>query len=155
MVLLEPCHQQTSLLTPPPCLNSRPCLLLMQKQNVTIMDHHSAAESFMKYMQNEYRSRGGCPADWIWLVPPISGSITPVFHQEMLNYVLSPFYYYQVTGAFLSSRSWELRVECVSVCAFTYVHMPVCACVFACSRVHGRAHSCRTDREGSGMQTHF
>ncbi|XP_053131232.1 nitric oxide synthase, inducible-like isoform X2 [Hemicordylus capensis] len=67
-----------------------------QKQNVTIMDHHSAAESFMKYMQNEYRIRGGCPADWVWLVPPISGSITPIFHQEMLSYVLSPFYYYQV-----------------------------------------------------------
>uniref|UniRef100_A0A8B9Q4P0 Nitric oxide synthase, inducible n=1 Tax=Apteryx owenii TaxID=8824 RepID=A0A8B9Q4P0_APTOW len=66
------------------------------KQNVTIMDHHSAAESFMKYMQNEYRVRGGCPADWVWLVPPISGSITPVFHQEMLNYVLTPFFYYQV-----------------------------------------------------------
>ncbi|XP_019348966.1 nitric oxide synthase, inducible [Alligator mississippiensis] len=70
-------------------------LYSFQKQNVTIMDHHSAAESFMKYMQNEYRVRGGCPADWVWLVPPISGSITPVFHQEMLNYVLSPFYYYQ------------------------------------------------------------
>uniref|UniRef100_A0A8C5TKU7 Nitric oxide synthase n=1 Tax=Malurus cyaneus samueli TaxID=2593467 RepID=A0A8C5TKU7_9PASS len=67
-----------------------------QKQNVTIMDHHSAAESFMKYMQSEYRARGGCPADWLWIVPPMSGSITPVFHQEMLNYVLSPFYYYQV-----------------------------------------------------------
>ncbi|XP_026636393.1 nitric oxide synthase, inducible [Microtus ochrogaster] len=67
-----------------------------QKQNVTIMDHHTASESFMKHMQNEYRARGGCPADWIWLVPPVSGSITPVFHQEMLNYVLSPFYYYQV-----------------------------------------------------------
>lgn len=60
------------------------------------MDHHTASESFMKHMQNEYRARGGCPADWIWLVPPMSGSITPVFHQEMLNYVLSPFYYYQV-----------------------------------------------------------
>lgn len=60
------------------------------------MDHHSAAESFMKYMQNEYRARGGCPADWVWIVPPMSGSITPVFHQEMLNYVLTPFYYYQV-----------------------------------------------------------
>uniref|UniRef100_A0A8V5HJ32 Nitric oxide synthase n=1 Tax=Melopsittacus undulatus TaxID=13146 RepID=A0A8V5HJ32_MELUD len=71
-------------------------LYSFQKQNVTIMDHHSAAESFMKYMQNEYRARGGCPADWVWIVPPISGSITPVFHQEMLNYVLTPFYYYQV-----------------------------------------------------------
>lgn len=25
--------------------------------------------------------RGGCPADWVWIVPPISGSATPVFHQ--------------------------------------------------------------------------
>lgn len=78
-----------------PSLSPLP-LLLHQKQNVTIMDHHTASESFMKHMQNEYRARGGCPADWIWLVPPVSGSITPVFHQEMLNYVLSPFYYYQV-----------------------------------------------------------
>ncbi|XP_068011019.1 nitric oxide synthase, inducible [Melanerpes formicivorus] len=71
-------------------------LYSFQKQNVTIMDHHSAAESFMKYLQSEYRARGGCPADWVWIVPPMSGSITPVFHQEMLNYVLTPFYYYQV-----------------------------------------------------------
>ncbi|MEE6468760.1 hypothetical protein FKM82_008371 [Ascaphus truei] len=71
-------------------------LYSFQKQNVTIMDHHSAAESFMKHLQNEYRLRGGCPADWVWLVPPISGSITPVYHQEMLNYILSPFYYYQL-----------------------------------------------------------
>uniref|UniRef100_H0WZD7 Nitric oxide synthase n=1 Tax=Otolemur garnettii TaxID=30611 RepID=H0WZD7_OTOGA len=78
-------------------------LYSFQKHNVTIMDHHSAAESFMKYMQNEYRSRGGCPADWIWLVPPMSGSITPVFHQEMLNYVLSPFYYYQI-------EAWKTHV---------------------------------------------
>ena len=26
------------------------------------------------------RARGGCPADWVWVVPPISGSATPVFH---------------------------------------------------------------------------
>ncbi|KAM4701870.1 nitric oxide synthase, inducible [Discoglossus pictus] len=71
-------------------------LYSFQKHNITIMDHHSAAESFMKHMQNEYRLRGGCPADWVWIVPPMSGSITPVFHQEMLNYILSPFYYYQV-----------------------------------------------------------
>ncbi|EMP37688.1 Nitric oxide synthase, inducible [Chelonia mydas] len=53
-----------------------------QKQNVTIMDHHSAAESFMKYMQNEYRLRGGCPADWVWLVPPVEAWKTHVWHDE-------------------------------------------------------------------------
>lgn len=47
-------------------------------------------------MENEYRCRGGCPADWVWIVPPMSGSITPVFHQEMLNYRLTPSFEYQV-----------------------------------------------------------
>ncbi|MGH0118444.1 UNVERIFIED_CONTAM: hypothetical protein FKN15_054296 [Acipenser sinensis] len=66
-----------------------------QLAKVTIVDHHAATESFMKHMENEYRTRGGCPADWVWIVPPISGSITPVFHQEMLNYFISPYFYYQ------------------------------------------------------------
>ncbi|XP_066533388.1 nitric oxide synthase, inducible-like [Hoplias malabaricus] len=66
-----------------------------QKNKVTITDHHTAAESFMKHMENELRLRGGCPADWVWLVPPMSGSLTPVFHQEMISYILSPFFYYQ------------------------------------------------------------
>lgn len=50
----------------------------------------------MQHMEMEMRLRGGCPADWVWLVPPMSGSLTSVFHQEMLNYILSPFFYYQV-----------------------------------------------------------
>nr|XP_055056042.1 nitric oxide synthase 2a, inducible [Misgurnus anguillicaudatus] len=66
-----------------------------QKNKVTITDHHTACESFMQHMETEVRVRGGCPADWVWLVPPMSGSLTPVFHQEMLNYVLSPFFFYQ------------------------------------------------------------
>ncbi|XP_072182138.1 nitric oxide synthase 1-like [Diadema setosum] len=70
-----------------------------QKMNVTIIDHHSASESFMKHMENEQRLRGGCPADWVWIVPPMSGGITPVFHQEMLNYELKPSFEYQVCAA--------------------------------------------------------
>lgn len=73
-------------------------VLRSQSCKVTIVDHHSATESFMKHMENEYRVRGGCPGDWVWIVPPMSGSITPVFHQEMLNYRLTPSYEYQVTA---------------------------------------------------------
>uniref|UniRef100_A0A8C2ZXP7 Nitric oxide synthase n=1 Tax=Cyclopterus lumpus TaxID=8103 RepID=A0A8C2ZXP7_CYCLU len=70
-------------------------LFSFQTCKVTIVDHHSATESFMKHMENEYRVRGGCPGDWVWIVPPMSGSITPVFHQEMLNYHLTPSFEYQ------------------------------------------------------------
>ncbi|UYV63675.1 NOS1 [Cordylochernes scorpioides] len=66
-----------------------------QKAKVTLVDHHTASESFMKHFENEHRLRGGCPADWVWIVPPMGGSACPVFHQEMLNYQLKPSYEYQ------------------------------------------------------------
>ncbi|XP_022086343.1 nitric oxide synthase, brain-like isoform X1 [Acanthaster planci] len=66
-----------------------------QKAQVTITDHHSASESFITHMKNEQQARGGCPADWVWIVPPMSGSACQVFHQEMLYYTLKPSYEYQ------------------------------------------------------------
>lgn len=75
---------------------NRAVLFSFQADNVTITDHHTASETFMTHMDNERRLRGGCPADWVWVVPPISGSLTPVFHQEMLCYHLKPNYEYQV-----------------------------------------------------------
>lgn len=70
-------------------------LYSFQKNKVTIVDHHTASESFMKHMETEQKLRGGCPADWVWIVPPMSGSLTPVYHQEMLSYSLKPSYEYQ------------------------------------------------------------
>lgn len=49
------------------------------------------------YSSFQMTERGGCPSDWVWVVPPISGSATPVFHQEMLLYHLDPSYEYQVS----------------------------------------------------------
>ncbi|XP_011496043.1 PREDICTED: nitric oxide synthase, salivary gland [Ceratosolen solmsi marchali] len=66
-----------------------------QTKNVTIVDHHTASESFMKHYENEMRLRNGCPADWIWITPPLSGSATSVFHQEMALYHLKPSYDFQ------------------------------------------------------------
>lgn len=40
-------------------------------------------------------NRNGCPADWIWIVPPMSSSSLPVFHQEMALYYLKPSFDYQ------------------------------------------------------------
>ncbi|KAB0794374.1 hypothetical protein PPYR_11213 [Photinus pyralis] len=70
-------------------------LYSFQLKGVTIVDHHTASESFMKHLENETRLRNGCPSDWVWIVPPMSGSATPVFHQEMALYHLKPSYEYQ------------------------------------------------------------
>uniref|UniRef100_A0A8C2T7I9 Nitric oxide synthase n=1 Tax=Coturnix japonica TaxID=93934 RepID=A0A8C2T7I9_COTJA len=88
-----------------------------QEAKVTIVDHHSATESFMKHMENEYRCRGGCPADWVWIVPPMSGSITPVFHQEMVNYQLCPTFRYQVCPALMRVETgWKWGWDGVGWC---------------------------------------
>uniref|UniRef100_A0A670Z6M0 Nitric oxide synthase, inducible n=1 Tax=Pseudonaja textilis TaxID=8673 RepID=A0A670Z6M0_PSETE len=112
-----------------------------QKQSITIMDHHSAAESFMKYMQNEYRIRGGCPADWVWLVPPISGSITPLFHQEMLNYIISPFYYYQVDA--WKTHIWKDEKHKPKKREIRFKNVPLCRAVFFASSLMRRAMAVR------------
>lgn len=62
---------------------------------ITLADHHTTSEAFIQHIKKEVKLRGGCPADWVWIVPPMSGSATGVFHQEMLNYVLKPSYEYQ------------------------------------------------------------
>ncbi|GAB6027737.1 Nitric oxide synthase, brain [Chamberlinius hualienensis] len=58
--------------------------------NVDILDHHTASELFSQYLYKEYQQRGGCPANWTAIVPPLSSGLTNVFHQEMLLYRLKP-----------------------------------------------------------------
>lgn len=65
------------------------------KNGATLVDHHTASQQFLQHMENETKKRGGCPADWTWIVPPMSGSVTGVYHQEMVNYHLKPAFEYQ------------------------------------------------------------
>ena len=48
---------------------------------VTLVDHHTASEQFMRHVANEERCGREVPGDWPWLVPPMSGSACPVFHR--------------------------------------------------------------------------
>ncbi len=48
---------------------------------VRMVDHHSAADQFMTHLDRERAQGRDTPGDWSWLVPPMSGSTTPVFHR--------------------------------------------------------------------------
>jgi len=48
---------------------------------VTITDHHTESERFLMHHEREERAGRPVPGDWSWLVPPMSGSATAVFHR--------------------------------------------------------------------------
>ncbi|MEV6841706.1 nitric oxide synthase oxygenase [Streptomyces sp. NPDC051133] len=58
----------------------------------TITDHHTEAARFICHIQREARSGRDVHADWSWIVPPLSGAATPVFHRTYENIQHLPAY---------------------------------------------------------------
>ena len=56
---------------------------------VRISDHHSQSDEFLKFCEHEAKEGRDVSAEWSWIVPPISGSATSVFHR---NYDQKPVY---------------------------------------------------------------
>lgn len=65
-----------------------------KSQGVRLIDHHTMTDYFMEFMQEEFKSQRPVHADWGWIVPPISGSTTPVYPLELTNRILKPNYFY-------------------------------------------------------------
>jgi nitric-oxide synthase len=62
---------------------------------VAMVDHHTVARQFMVHEEREMKAGRTTHADWSWIVPPLSGSTTPVFHKTFQNEVLNPNFYHQ------------------------------------------------------------
>ncbi|MFK4084763.1 nitric oxide synthase oxygenase [Kribbella sp. NPDC020789] len=60
---------------------NRAVLHSFRARGVSITDHHTESRRFLIHLEREERAGRGCPADWTWIVPPVSGSQTPVFHR--------------------------------------------------------------------------
>jgi nitric-oxide synthase len=52
-----------------------------QEAGVTISDHHSESVRFLAHIERERRHGRPVPSEWSWIVPPLSGSATAVFHR--------------------------------------------------------------------------
>ncbi|MGK5631507.1 nitric oxide synthase oxygenase [Streptomyces sp. URMC 123] len=52
-----------------------------RRAGVRISDHHTESRRFLAHLAREEREGRTVPADWSWIVPPVSGGITPVFHR--------------------------------------------------------------------------
>ena len=56
-------------------------LFSYEQAGVTMTDHHTEAKRFLAHLEKEERDGRSTPGDWSWLVPPISGALTGVFHR--------------------------------------------------------------------------
>ncbi|XID94647.1 nitric oxide synthase oxygenase [Paenibacillaceae bacterium WGS1546] len=52
---------------------------------VSIVDHHTAADQFMRFMRREQAQGREVNARWSWLIPPMSPSATPIWHRSELQ----------------------------------------------------------------------
>ena len=60
---------------------NRAVLYSFDAHRITLTDHHTESERFLTHLAREERAGRSCPADWSWIVPPMSGSQTAVFHR--------------------------------------------------------------------------
>ena len=51
------------------------------RSGVTMADHHTESERFLQHVSREAAAGRPCPADWSWIVPPVSGGLTAVYHR--------------------------------------------------------------------------
>lgn len=67
-----------------------------QKRRVRMLDHHNACDYFLQFERQERAAGREVYGDWSWLVPPMSGSTSPLwFRDDLRNVVYKPMYGYQ------------------------------------------------------------
>ncbi|WP_419996587.1 nitric oxide synthase oxygenase [Streptomyces boninensis] len=78
---------------------NRAVLHSFDRAGVTITDHHTEAERFLAHIEREARRGRPTSADWSWIVPPLSGSTTPVFHRYYDTTERTPAYVHRHPAA--------------------------------------------------------
>ncbi|GCF10364.1 nitric oxide synthase oxygenase [Dictyobacter arantiisoli] len=79
---------------------NRALLYSYTQKKVTMIDHHTATRQFVLHEEQEKKAGRQVHADWKWIVPPMSGSTTPVYHRNYESIQLKPNWFYQ-------SNTWE------------------------------------------------
>lgn len=65
-------------------------------EGVKISDHHGVSDDFLDFCDQEAREGRSVSAEWSWIVPPISGSATSVFHRQYDRSAVYPNFLLQV-----------------------------------------------------------
>ena len=64
---------------------------------VKIDDHHTVTRRFVRFEAREGRAGRNVYGRWSWLIPPMSASLTPVWHRSYTDLELTPNFFVQPT----------------------------------------------------------
>lgn len=64
-----------------------------QEAGVTLLDHHTASQDFMRFRAEEAAQGRTLHAEWSWIVPPQASSASPPFHLDLTDHAPVPNYY--------------------------------------------------------------
>jgi nitric-oxide synthase len=53
-----------------------------REAGVLMVDHHTAAAQFISHVEREHAEGRQVPAEWGWVIPPLSASATPTYHRQ-------------------------------------------------------------------------
>nr|WP_205861700.1 nitric oxide synthase oxygenase [Planosporangium flavigriseum] len=83
---------------------NRAVLWSFERAGLRISDHHTESRRFLDHLAKEERAGRKTPADWTWIVPPLSGAATPVFHRYYHEADQRPNFYLDQETAELGRR---------------------------------------------------
>ncbi|WP_083537284.1 MULTISPECIES: nitric oxide synthase oxygenase [unclassified Paenibacillus] len=66
-----------------------------RERGVAIVDHHTAAQQFRRFEENERKTERPVTGDWTWLIPPVSPAATHIFHQSYDNRTVTPNFFHR------------------------------------------------------------
>lgn len=66
-----------------------------KEAGVSIVDHHTAAQQFKLFQQQEQAAQREITGNWTWLIPPMSPATTHIYHEPIANIIKKPNYFYQ------------------------------------------------------------
>lgn len=66
-----------------------------KEDGVSIVDHHTAAQQFKLFQEQETDNSRDVTGNWTWLIPPVSPATTHIFHKPIANIIKKPNYFYQ------------------------------------------------------------
>jgi nitric-oxide synthase, bacterial len=83
---------------------NRAVLWSFDRAGARISDHHGESHRFLAHVASEQRAGRETPADWSWIVPPMSSATTGVFHRYYHEADLRPNFYLDAEARELARR---------------------------------------------------